>query len=195
MSGFFSGFADGSVISRGCRPGQRLRLGMSSCAVTLRPEDAATLHMPLLGEVFTAPWDAESCIVSLRDIPLNITLKDLISFQVQQNPRILSRLGLCATLTLRVSHIHGFSNLLRRSLNITSASLFPLMEVELQPLVIAALTDVLGSDPPEYSQILERHAMLQSAVENALFVPLFAYGLCIRPHSFAIRNYIRSNLY
>ena len=190
---------DEVCVSRPCMPGQQLMIGLDACAAVLWGKDEVELRMPAPQEYFVAPDvpDVISHIVSLRDIRLPMGFRDMLSYRVPGAPDRLFRLGFHGEMTLRVAHIQGFSMVIRRSLthHAPQVSLLSLLLDWMRPRMMEALTEVLGEEPPDYPEILRQRDALQTAMEKAIFRPLYEDGLCIRPHSLMIQEFSKPMLF
>ena len=182
------GINSGSAVSCLCPAGKQLRLGMDVCAIVLS-KDSADILMPPPGNVFIAPYNAQCCIVSLREFRVKFGMKDLVGYRAAGAPGRIFRLGFFGEVTLKFAHSRGFSNLLRRSTDISADTLIPMLETELRSQITSAITSVLGTQPADYQDILAHRGQLQIEIEKALFWQLYTYGLCIKPHSLSIQGF------
>ncbi len=141
------------------------------------------------------PWeeveiggDGEWYAVNYSRISQQIGFADLSTYVISSVPGQYFRLGFHADMSIRASHVQGFSSWMQNRGSMTMLELLHTFKGSMRAAVAQALETVMGPGVPELRQIKEQKSHIEEEAESALFWLLYRNGLCLKPQSFLIRG-------
>lgn len=127
--------------------------------------------------------------ISFSRITQQIGFSDLIFYVIPDIPGQIFRLGFHGEMNIRAACVRALFPHMENRESITMLELLHLFKGSMHECAVHALETVLGPGIPELGQIIAKKDQIAQETESALFWLLYRNGLCIKPHSFAIRGF------